>query len=54
MGDVFMRYRAVLQVLFLASLSTGGALGQSFNEGYRKCEKCHEAEVGIWKKTAHF
>ncbi|HEY5638399.1 MAG TPA: cytochrome c family protein [Burkholderiales bacterium] len=29
------------------------ALAQGFNEGYRKCEKCHEPEVEVWKQTAH-
>ena len=49
-----MLIRAVLALLFYAVLSTGGAVAQPFNEGYRKCEKCHEAEVEVWKKTQHF
>lgn len=31
-----------------------GASAQPFNEGFRKCEKCHESEVDVWKKTKHF
>ena len=48
-----MLYRAILQALFLAVFSVGGAFAQSFNEGARKCEKCHETEVEVWKKTKH-
>src|SRR4051812_36774396 len=36
------------------ALMAGGALAQPFAEGYRKCEKCHEAEVEVWKGTEHF
>lgn len=49
-----MVIRAVLALLLYAGLSIGGVVAQPFNEGYRKCEKCHEAEVDVWKKTKHF
>jgi mono/diheme cytochrome c family protein len=35
------------------ALTVTGAYAESFSEGYRKCEKCHEAEVEVWKKTKH-
>lgn len=34
-------------------LAAINAHAQSFNEGARKCEKCHEAEAEVWKKTKH-
>jgi Cytochrome c554 and c-prime len=47
----------LISVARLALLTLGLAAidvhAQSFNEGYRKCEKCHEAEVAVWKKTKH-
>jgi hypothetical protein len=48
--------RGTLAVLALlgAAVASGQVGAQSFAEGYRKCEKCHEAEVEVWKQTAHF
>jgi hypothetical protein len=43
---------AGLAVLALGLAATA-ASAQSFNEGYRKCAKCHEAEVAVWQKTKH-
>jgi hypothetical protein len=37
-----------------AALAAPGAAAQPFAEGYRKCEKCHEAEVAVWRETQHF
>lgn len=34
-------------------LAAANTHAQSFNEGARKCEKCHEAEVAVWKQTKH-
>ncbi len=31
-----------------------GQAQAAFNEGFRKCDECHEAEVGVWKETKHF
>lgn len=42
-----------LAVLAIACVS-GGAAAAPYAEGYRKCEKCHEAEVEVWKGTEHF
>lgn len=47
-----LKIAARLVALALA-LVASATLAQSFNEGYRKCEKCHEGEVEIWKKTKH-
>ena len=49
-GKTMLRIAAIVFALGLVS----PAFAQSFNEGYRKCEKCHEAEVDVWKKTKHF
>jgi len=44
-----------LALAFLAfAFAGGGAVAAPFAEGYRKCEKCHEAEVEVWKQTEHF
>ena len=44
-----------LALAFLAfAFASGGAVAAPFAEGYRKCEKCHEAEVEVWKQTEHF
>src|SRR5437870_7904207 len=44
-----------LALAFLAfAVAGGGAVAAPFAEGYRKCEKCHEAEVEVWKQTEHF
>jgi len=42
----------VASVLCLV-FGAGGGFAQSFNEGPRKCQKCHEAEVDIWRATKH-
>lgn len=50
----------MLQGLFASLVALAGVLAaghagaQHFNEGYRKCEKCHEAETEVWKQTRHF
>lgn len=49
-----MLNRAVLLCLLLLGLSAGGASAAPFNEGFRKCQECHEAEVEVWKQTKHF
>lgn len=36
-----------------ASLAFGSASAAPFNEGFRKCAECHEAEVDVWKQTKH-
>lgn len=46
--------RALALVLSALALSAGGAAAAPYAEGYRKCEKCHEAEVEVWKQTEHF
>jgi hypothetical protein len=44
----------VARLLFLAlGVAAANAQAQPFNEGARKCEKCHEAETEVWKKTKH-
>jgi len=48
-----MSLRAWLAALGMA-LAAGSVSAQPFAEGYRKCEKCHEAEVEVWKQTDHF
>ncbi len=46
--------KSVVRLLALAlGLAVLDAQAQSFNEGARKCEKCHEAEAEVWKKTKH-
>lgn len=47
------RSAAVLALLGVC-LAAGPAAAAPFAEGYRKCEKCHEAEVEVWKGTEHF
>lgn len=47
-----LKFAARLLSLALG-LAAVSAHAQSFNEGARKCEKCHEAEVEVWKKTKH-
>ncbi|MEW5863695.1 MAG: cytochrome c family protein [Pseudomonadota bacterium] len=41
----------------MVAVALGGAAtaatAQPYNEGYRKCAKCHEAEVEVWQKTKH-
>src|SRR6185436_940958 len=45
-----MLKRIVALAVFGGALAFGqAALAQPFAEGYRKCEKCHEAEVEVWK-----
>jgi hypothetical protein len=41
-------------MLLGAAVAMGPAVAAPFAEGYRKCEKCHEAETEVWKNTAHF
>lgn len=49
------RTRAIGGLALLAgAVVAGPAAAQSFAEGYRKCEKCHEAETEVWKQTQHF
>ena len=36
-----------------ASLAFSSASAAPFNEGFRKCGECHEAEVEVWKQTKH-
>jgi hypothetical protein len=49
-----MFYRAILPALLILQLGIGCAVAAAFNEGFKKCAKCHEAEVEVWKKTVHF
>lgn len=49
-----MAHRAILATLFFLAALIGSASAQPFNEGFRKCEKCHESEVDVWRKSAHF
>ena len=49
-----MRNRILALAVFGGALAFGQAVAQPFAEGYRKCEKCHEAEVEVWKGTTHF
>lgn len=39
--------------LLALGFAAATASAESFNEGYRKCAKCHEAEVEVWQKTKH-
>jgi hypothetical protein len=48
-----MLYRAILAALLIL-LGIDCAVAAAFNESFKKCVKCHEAEVEIWKKTVHF
>jgi hypothetical protein len=46
---------AVSALALLAVVCAVGPVAAApFAEGYRKCEKCHEAEVEVWKQTGHF
>lgn len=50
-----MLHRVFVPLLALAgALAFGPVSAQHFAEGYRKCEKCHEAETEVWKQTRHF
>src|SRR5712691_8724149 len=49
-----MPHRNLLIAFLFASLAVAEAAAAPFAEGFRKCEKCHEAEVGVWKGTEHF
>ncbi len=49
-----MPHRNLLIALLWAGLAAGEATAAPFAEGFRKCEKCHEAEVEVWKATDHF
>ncbi len=49
-----MTGRVLMLALLVAGLACGEANAAPFAEGYRKCEKCHEAEVEVWKQTEHF
>jgi cytochrome c554/c'-like protein len=49
-----MAGRAFALGVLAFAVSAGGALAAPYAEGYRKCEKCHEAEVDVWKQTEHF
>jgi cytochrome c554/c'-like protein len=49
-----MPQRALLLAFIFASLAVGEAAAAPFAEGFRKCEKCHEAEVEVWKGSPHF
>src|SRR5688572_19615836 len=49
-----MRVVAAGAALLAVALASGPAAAAPFAEGFRKCEKCHEAEVEVWKETAHF
>lgn len=44
---------AVLALLGVV-LAAGPAAAAPFAEGFRKCEKCHEAEVEVWRGSEHF
>lgn len=45
----------MLMAAILAAASiTSSAQAEPYNVGYKKCNKCHEAEVNVWKETAHF
>ncbi len=44
---------ALFAALAFAAATAPAALAEPYAEGYRKCEKCHEAEVDVWKKTKH-
>ncbi len=48
---MFMRFFAFLVAIF--AFSASAAYAAPFNEGFRKCVECHEAEVGVWKETKH-
>ncbi|MGB1109369.1 MAG: multiheme c-type cytochrome [Gammaproteobacteria bacterium] len=45
---------AVIAATVAATSITITAHAEPFNVGYKKCNKCHEAEVDVWKETAHF
>ena len=47
-----MPHRNLLIAFLCASLAVGEAAAAPFAEGFRKCEKCHEAEAEVWKGTA--
>lgn len=47
------KHALLLSLLFLG-FTAGNAAAAPFSEGFRKCQECHEAEVEVWKKTAHF
>lgn len=50
-----MRGKTVAGLALLgAILAAGPVAAAPFAEGYRKCEKCHEAEVAVWRNTEHF
>jgi len=49
-----MPHRNLLIAFLWAGLAVGEAAAAPFAEGFRKCEKCHEAEVEVWKTTDHF
>ncbi len=48
-----LKHAFLLGVIFLG-ISAGNAIATPFSEGFRKCQECHEPEVEVWKKTAHF
>jgi len=49
-----MQARGIALAALAFGFWAGAAMAQPFAEGYRKCEKCHEAEVEVWKGTEHF
>jgi hypothetical protein len=49
-----MAGRAFALVFLVLAVAGGAAMAAPYAEGYRKCEKCHEAEVEVWKQTEHF
>src|SRR5882724_868353 len=48
-----MSGRASALAVLAIAFAGGGAAAVPYAEGYRKCEKCHEAEVEVWKGTEH-
>ena len=49
-----MSGRALALAFLALAVAGGAAMAAPYAEGYRKCEKCHEAEVEVWKQTEHF
>src|SRR5438067_396750 len=53
-GGKHMSGRAFALAFLALAVAGGAAMAAPYAEGYRKCEKCHEAEVEVWKQTEHF
>lgn len=49
-----IRLLSACAILSASLTATAPLHAEPHNVGYKKCQKCHEPEVDVWKDTAHF